>query len=164
MTALLLSLSAAGCAEGPPASLPTEEVAAGFPLHGIADTIVINATDRQALRQAELIAPDGTPTPAADISVDPSPTVSTSQRVANDPYGGDVFGVGNVNTPSVLPVPVGGAPVTQTQLLLMLSTADIPLPDKVAYRRDWANYHIHLVFGVPPNTVSRDIPAPAPPS
>jgi hypothetical protein len=163
MTGIVLFLAVGGCAEGPPAALPTEEVTAGFPAHGIADTIVVNATDRQALHQVELVAPDGSATPAADISVTPSPTVASSQQVANDPYGGNLFGVGNVNTPAALGLPAGGATQTQTQLSLMVSTADIPLPDAVAYRRGWTGYRIRLVFGIPPNTVTRDIPAPAPP-
>ena len=35
---------------------------------------------------------------------------------------------------------------SETQVLMMVSTADIPLPDPVVYRRDWANYRIRLGF------------------
>ena len=162
--ALLFSLLLlAGCGGGGLAPLPTGHVIAGFPPHGIADAIHIEASDRLSLHQAELIAPDGKSTPAASLEVRPSPTVSTRQNFANDPYAGDVFGAGNVGPPGFLPVPTGGASHTETQLALMLSTADIPLPDPVAYRRDWARYRIRLVFGIPPTTETREIPAPAPP-
>jgi hypothetical protein len=164
MTVLtIMALCLAGCGGGL-APLPTEQVTAGFPPHGIADTIRIDATDRLALREAGLIAPDGKATRATTIDVRPTPSVTTSQNLGNDPYAGDVFGVGNIGPPAALPVPAGGAPQTRTQLLLMLSTADILLPDPVAYRRDWIRWHIRLVFGIPPTTVIRDIPAPAPPA
>ena len=153
----------AGCADRGPAELPTESVRAWFPPHGIADTIVVDAADRQALRQAELVAPDGRTTAAANIAVRPQPTFATNQQTGADPYGGTVFGIGNVNPPAAMPVPGGGAPQTETTLSLMLSQADIALPDPVAYRRNWTHYRIRLVFGIPPNTIERDIPAPAPP-
>jgi hypothetical protein len=45
-----------------------------------------------------------------------------------------------------------------------VSTADIALPDPVAYRRDWARYRIRLVFGTAPGELeTREIAAPEPP-
>ena len=32
----------------------------------------------------------------------------------------------------------------------MVSRADIPLPDPVAYRRDWRDWRVRLTFGTPP--------------
>ena len=50
------------------------------------------------------------------------------------------------------------------QLLAMVSRADIPLPDPVAYRRDWRNWRIRLGFGTPPEELQTfEIPAPEPP-
>jgi hypothetical protein len=48
-------------------------------------------------------------------------------------------------------------------LLAVVSTASIPLPDPVAYRRDWQKYRIRLRFGDPPQVETREIDAPAPP-
>jgi hypothetical protein len=48
--------------------------------------------------------------------------------------------------------------------LATVSTAEIALPDPVAYRRDWTNYHIRLTFGTPPGDVeTSEIAAPEPP-
>jgi hypothetical protein len=50
------------------------------------------------------------------------------------------------------------------QVLAVLSQAEIPLPDPIAYRRDWANYRVRLSFGIAPGEIeTREIPAPAPP-
>jgi hypothetical protein len=58
----------------------------------------------------------------------------------------------------------GAALYSQQQLLATVSTAEIALPDPVAYRRDWARYRIRLVFGTPPGEVeTREIAAPEPP-
>ena len=59
----------------------------------------------------------------------------------------------------------GGAALQgQQQLLANVSTAEIALPDPVAYRRDWRRYRIRLTFGTPPGEVeTRDIAAPEPP-
>jgi hypothetical protein len=163
--ALVLLLVVAGCAEGgglPP--LPSEQIRVGFPPHGIADTIQIDAVDRLALRSAELVAPDGSAIPAAAIDVNPAPGFTTSQRLGNDPFAGDVFGVGNVGGAPPLPVTVGGGGQTRAQLLAMVSTALIPLPDPVEYRRNWGKYRIRLVFGTPPEAAeTHEIAAPEPP-
>ena len=46
----------------------------------------------------------------------------------------------------------------------MLSTAEITLPDPVAYRRDWAGYKIRLGFAAGGSQLQiRVIGAPAPP-
>jgi hypothetical protein len=53
---------------------------------------------------------------------------------------------------------------SQVQVLAVLSQAEIPLPDPVAYRRDWATYRVRLTFGTPPSELeSREVAAPAPP-
>ena len=157
--------AAAGCAGGPGLPpLPNERVVAGFPKGGLADAIAIDAVDPLPLRSAELIAPDGKAAPADWLNVDATPHFAARQPVGNDPYAGNVFGVGNVNAGPPLPVAVGGATETRGQLLAVVSSATIPLSDPVAYRRDWRHYQIRLVFGGPAGPLSRrEIPAPAPP-
>ena len=58
----------------------------------------------------------------------------------------------------------GGAPQQRAALLAMVSTASIPLPDPVEYRRDWRSYRVHLSFGDGPGEVeTREVDAPEPP-
>jgi hypothetical protein len=50
------------------------------------------------------------------------------------------------------------------KLLAMVSTASIPLPDEVAYRRECRSHRIFLSFGDLPGEVERrGLPAPEPP-
>ncbi len=154
----------AACGGEGPASPPGEEISASFPAGGIADVIAIDATDRLPLHQAELIAPDGRATLAASVTTNQSPTENFSQQSPTGAYSGSQFGVSSIGSNALSPGVVGGAPRTQTTLLAIVSTASIPLPDPVAYRRDWQKYRIRLRFGTPPDQVeTREIPAPAPP-
>lgn len=164
---LLPLLLLAGCERGaapPPGPIeaPVAQLRAGFPPHGIADTIVVDAVERLPLRAAELIAPDGSATPASYVNVEANPATDTGQWAAGDPWRNAV--AGGAPVPSALWPQAGAALRSQERLLANLSTADIPLPDPVAYRRDWAQYRIRLSFGTPPGEVeTREIPAPAPP-
>jgi hypothetical protein len=149
----------AGCGGGLP-PLPGDRVRASFPPGGIVDVIEISAIDRLPLRSVELVAPDGTVTPAASIAVGPAPAETYSQPFPGSPYTGSAFGFANI------PAGAGaaaGAPQAQSRLLAMAATTSIALPDPVAYRRDWRDYRIRLRFGEPPGAVERDIAAPAPP-
>jgi hypothetical protein len=57
-----------------------------------------------------------------------------------------------------------GAPQGAVRLLAMVSTASIPLPDAIAYRRDWRSYRVFLSFGDLSGEVERQVlPAPEPP-
>jgi hypothetical protein len=160
---LLPLVLATGCDGdfGPPASAPSAQLRASFPVGGIIDTIVVNAVDRLPLRAAELVAPDGTATMASYVSVVASPRFATGQRVVSDPWQNALAGGGGAGAL------VGNADATaalegRTQLLATVSTADIPLPDAVVYRRDWAHYRIRLSFGTPPDLETREIAAPEP--
>ena len=153
----------AACGGEGPASPPGEQISASFPAGGIADVIAIDATDRLPLRQAELIAPDGRATLAASVTANPSPTENFSQQSPTGAYSGSQFGVSSIGSNALSPGVVGAAPQTQTQLLAVASTASIPLPDPVAYRRGWQKYRIRLRFGDPPQVETREIAAPAPP-
>ena len=80
----------------------------------------------------------------------------------NNPYDG----LGIATSAGAVPLPglKAGATGQRAVLLAMLSTASIPLPDEVEYRRDWRSYRIRLTFGDPPGEVeTRELAAPEPP-
>jgi hypothetical protein len=154
-------LTACGGEPGLP-PLPTDQVRARFPPGGVVDAIEVDAVDRLPLRSAELIAPDGEATPASYLHVDPSPTATFDQRVA---YAGTSWAIGNNASAAAFSTDPGGAPQTRARLLTMASTASIPVPDEVAYRRDWRGYRIFLSFGDLAGEVERRVlPAPEPPN
>ncbi|TMJ66185.1 MAG: hypothetical protein E6G83_11120 [Alphaproteobacteria bacterium] len=162
--ALLLTLAlAAGCApESGLAPLPTHQVSARFPPGGVVNSIEIDAVDRLPLRTAELVSPDGQATPASYLHVNPSPSVTFYQRQIDTPYEGNIFGIGNL---APVPAVVTGAPQGDAQFLAMVSTASIPVPDEIEYRRDWRSYRIFLSFGDLAGEVERRVlPAPEPPT
>jgi hypothetical protein len=163
---LLMLLVLAACSGGgPPPALPTDQLRAGFPAGGVADQIEVYALDRLALRSAELVAPDGNATAANSVTANPAPAETVSQQFPTGPYTGTQFGVSSIGSNALAPGMVAAAPLTQTRLLAIVSTASIALPDPVAYRRDWPKYRIRLRFGQPPEPVeTREIPAPQPPS
>jgi hypothetical protein len=155
----------AGCDGGaaPPPG-PAEHVRVGFPRSGLVDTIEIDAIERLPLRAAELISADGTTTPASAIDVNASPAVATGQWVAGDPWQNALAGRGSAAVLTMPNVQAGAALQGQQQLFATVSTAEIALPDPVAYRRDWRRYRIRLTFGTPPGEIeTREIAAPEPP-
>ena len=161
--AIFLALAACGDAGPPPAA---DQVRASFPVGGLADVIAVDATDRLPLRGAELIAPDGHATTAESIIANPAPIRNFSPQFSAGSYPGTSFGVGGAGGagPNALsPGIIGTAPQSQAQLLAVVSSASIPLPDPVAYRRDWQKYRIRLHFGDPPRAETREIAAPEPP-
>jgi hypothetical protein len=159
----LALLTACGPESGLP-PLPTDQIRARFPPGGVVDAIEVDAVDRLPLRTAELIAPNGQATPASWLHVDPSPSVTFYQKFTNSPYAGNTFGVGNIASGTPFPADIAGAPQGTAQLLAMVSTASIPLPDEVAYRRDWRSYRIFLSFGDAPGEIERRVlAAPEPP-
>ena len=168
LLALLPLLSIAGCAGGgapAPGPLgPSEELRAGFPKGGVSDTIAIDAIERLPLRAAVLVAPDGTAIAATNVDVADSPRFATGQWTAGDPWRNALSGGGSAAALTMQHPEVGAALQGQQQLLANVSTAEIALPDPVAYRRDWRKYRIRLTFGTPPGVVeTREIAAPEPP-
>lgn len=166
VAASLLTLALfAGCSlESGLSALPTDQVRARFPPGGVVDAIEVDAVDRLPLRSAELIAPDGGATSATYLHVDAAPGVTFYQRVVDIPYAGNPIGAGNLAPGTPFLADVGGVPQGNARLLAMVSTASIPLPDDVAYRRDWRSYRIFLSFGDVPGEVERRVlPAPEPP-
>jgi hypothetical protein len=153
----------AGC-DGGDAPLPSEQVRAGFPQGGVADTIAIDAIDPLPLRAAELVAANGATTPASNIDVTASPSFATGQWAAGDPWPNSLGGGGAAAQLAMPNVQAGAAVQGRTQLLATVSKAEIALSDPVAYRRDWPKYRIRLTFGTPPGeTETREIAAPEPP-
>ena len=130
---------------------------------GLVDTITITAIDRLPLRAAELVAPDGTIAPANSITVDPNPRASVGQFAKSNPWRDAVGGYNALPALALQNAQAGAAMQSQVQLLATLSTADIPLPDPVVYRQDWAKYKIRLSFAAGDQLDVREIPAPAPP-
>ena len=155
----------AACTDAPPpgAGLPHPGVTAAFPRGGVAGVIRVDVLDTAPLRAVELVAPDGSTTPASSLDVTGNPTTISGQKSIPDPWRTSIFGSNGVN-----PLPAG--PPTPSvrstdQLLLTASTADIALPDPVAYRRDWGNYKIRLSFaGAGDQLDIRELAAPAPPA
>ena len=165
--ALLPLFLVAACDAGvsaPPPAVTAAAVQAGFPRGGLADTITISAVERLPLRTAELVAPDGSATPANWIDVNNSPSVATGQRVANNPWDTAVTGSSAAAALTNQDAEAGATLQGRVQFLGTISTAEIALPDPVAYRRDWTSYRIRLTFGTPPNDVATsEIAAPEPP-
>jgi len=153
----------AACTDAPPPALgPQQGVRASFPPGGVTGIIQIDALDAQPLHAAELIAPDGAATPASYLDVAANTRTLGGTASITDPWRTSMLGSNGLDpalgTP---PSPVARA---QEQLLLTSSTADITLPDPVAYRRDWTNYKIRLGFAGSGHALDlREIPAPQPP-
>jgi len=160
---LTLALLAA-CGDGGLAPLPTDQVRARFPTGGVVDVIEVDAVNRLPLRSAELIANDGRTTPASSLNANPAPAVTFTQQLGSSSYIGNNFGAANIASGAPLPAGLGGATQSRAELLAIVSSASIPLPDPVEYRRDWRRYRIQLRFGDPPDEIdTREIPAPEPP-
>lgn len=152
----------AACTDAPPpgGDIPLQGVAASFPLGAVANVIRVDAREAEPLRAAELVAPDGSTTPANWLDVDSNPQRLTGQDAVADPWRSSGLGTNGINP---LPTAPPNFVRSQNQLLLMVSTADIPLSDPVAYRQDWGKYKIRLSFAAGDQLDVREIPAPAPP-
>jgi hypothetical protein len=165
IASLLTFFLLVGCAEESGlAQLPVDQIRARFPPGRVVDVIEVEAVNRLPLRSAELIAPDGQTTPASYLNVTPSPSVTYYQEFSDAPYAGSPFTIGNLTSGAPLSNGIAGTPQGRTQLLAMVSTASIPLPDEIGYRRDWRSYRIFLSFGDFASEVERRVlAAPEPP-
>ena len=153
----------AACADAPPpAAAPPPGVTASFPPGGLTDVIQVKALDPLPLRTAELIAPDGSVTPASSIDVDANPEAMGGQLAFRDPWRTSSLGPNGLN-----PMPDATTDPTafsRHQLLMTVSTAQLAPADPVAYRRDWQGYKIRLGFaGGGHELETREIAAPEPP-
>jgi hypothetical protein len=159
-----LPLLLAACAEGGAApTLPIDEARAFFQVGGIANVIVIDAVDRQALRRAVLVAPDGSLTPASSLVASPASSVASGAYLSLNPYTSGLPGAAAPGWTEPLSGQATAALHSETTLQAIVSHAEIAVPDPVAYGRDWRRYRIRLRFGDPPGGVDRrELPAPAP--
>jgi hypothetical protein len=153
-----------GCAgTGGLTPLPAQHARAIFRPGSDINVIKIDVLDNLPLRAAELVAPDGTTTPASWLDVNNKLQANGGSQAIASPWRSDAaFGdVGPTRLPNA------GATVgdnaSHTELLMMSAGADITLPDPVAYRRDWQKYKIRLTFGAPGAADTREIAAPQPP-
>jgi hypothetical protein len=159
---LCFLLPLAACADAPQPSLPQQGAQASFPPGAVVNVIRVDALDTLPLRAAELVAPDGTATPASSLDVEKTPERNGGQNSTNDLWRSSMLG--NNGIPQLPNNQVDATIRSRNTLLLMVSTADIPLPDPVAYRRDWASYRIRLSFGAGGGELdTREIAAPQPP-
>ncbi|MGE0260100.1 MAG: hypothetical protein AB7H71_14760 [Alphaproteobacteria bacterium] len=146
----------------PVAGTPRAQLRVGF--GGLVDTIEVSAVEYLPLREAMLVAPDGTIVPATYIAVGDNPRLQTGQWSMAQRW--DDLGTQD-NALAALALhsaQAGAALYSSRQLLAMVSRADIPVPDPVAYRRDWRDWRIRLTFGTPPAELeTRVIAAPEPP-
>jgi hypothetical protein len=163
-TTILIMILLAACADDGQAPLAGDQIHVRFPAGSVVDVIEVDVVNRLPLRKAELIAADGQATPATYLNVNPSPSVTFYQGLPNGPYAGNAFGVGNMVAGAPSFATTGGAPQQRAALLAMVSTASIPLPDPVEYRRDWRSYRVRLSFGDGPDEAeTRVVDAPEPP-
>jgi hypothetical protein len=157
----LMALAACTGDAPPPEGPPLPSMRASFPRGGLANVIQINALDQLPLRTAELVAPDGSTTPSSGVDVEANPATLAGRHALNDPWRSSGIAPNGLN-----PAPNATADPTvysMHQLLLMASSAQIPLPDPVAYSQGWQNYKIRLGFAAAENKLDiREIPAPEP--
>jgi hypothetical protein len=167
--ALVLLLAACASDTVPIAGPPPGTVDARFAQGGEANVITVTAYDRVPIRNAALVAPDGSILPSYHINTE-RPTRYGSGSGAAPTVG---IGVGGGSSGSFaigsgigLTFPLGGyaGPQSTTQSGNILSTAYIRLADPVDYRRRWKNYTIRVRLGDPPSDVHFvTLAAPPPP-
>ena len=123
--------------------------------------IEVTVNDRQALRAAELVGPDGAVIPAESLDV--------SQPVDYQPPFADQSIVSGPRTVPGMMSPFSGfgnvAPGSQTITTGQIhSTALIRLDEPLTYVRDWRLWQVRLRIGDPPNVNVMSLPAPRPPA
>ena len=163
LPSILLFTLLAACGDSGLAPVPSDQIRASFPPGGVVDVIEVDTVNHLPLRSAALIAPDGQVTQTSYLAVNPSPSATSYLALPTSPYAAIATGVGNLTT-GLTPTVSTGSPQQQVTLQTVVSTASLPLPDPVDYRREWRDYRIRLDFGIPPGeTETRDVPAPEPP-
>jgi len=153
----------AACVDAPPpTALPGPHVTIGFPPGSVVNVIKIEVVDNLPLRAAELVAPDGTVTPAGWLDVHRDIQENNGQYAVDSVWHNASF----ADTGLVLPNTNSSATyLSHDVLLLMTADAEITLPDPVIYRRNWQNYKIRLTFGAPSGGPDiREVAAPQPPA
>lgn len=156
---LLALMILAGCSAGGGA-IVSRPVSAEF-AKAAPDAIEVEVKDRQPVETAELVAPDGSATPAYQI--DRSKVV---ESYAPEPaFGVGVFGgsSGHIGTSVGINIPIGRSDTAPYEPVIE-SRALIRVPDMAAYRSNWQNWKIRIELGTSEtNERVMEIPAPRPP-
>jgi hypothetical protein len=158
---LAAGLAACGGREGTSAgSRPYTAIARFLPGDEVT-TIQVWVSDRQALRSAELVGPDGVMIAAE--SIDANQVTDYQQPFFRPPVGGETAsggvavpfgGFGNF-------APAGSQTATSGQIR---SIALFRLADPANYSKDWRLWHIRLGIGDPPHVNVVNLAAPQPPA
>jgi hypothetical protein len=155
-----LVLLLAACSSPGPAPPPPGTASAAF---AGPDLIKVVVSDYVPARQVELIGPLGVlPAQAIDTTRDPyygSSGYGSSVGIGLGAGGGGRGGFGFGGIGLGLPLSAPSAPAYG----LVVSTAQLRLPDPQSYAANWQSSQLRIVLGDPPNQRILTIPAPAPP-
>lgn len=160
-----LVLSLAGCFgggnTGSAGQLPYTAVARFVPGDEVS-VIQVTVSDRQPLRGADLIGPDGAVIAAE--SIEARQGVESGQPSFRPPIGSDIGnGVGLAPPLGFYGsfAPAGSQTASSGQIR---STALIRLSDPVSYLKDWRLWQVRLRIGDAPKVNFLSLPAPQPPA
>jgi hypothetical protein len=169
VAALLVALVGAvlsGCSDPPPSiesgQRPFTAVARFLPGDEVT-MIEVTVNDRQPLRSAELVGPDGKVIPAESLDVNQA--ISNQAPFIRPPItGGLASGSGGMALPlggfgNV--APPGSETVSAGQIR---STAQLRIDEPLTYRRDWRLWQIRLRIGDAPHVNVLSLAAPRPPA
>jgi hypothetical protein len=132
--------------------------------------VQVTVSDRRAVRNAELVGPDGTVIQAYSIDVN---RAGTAQQPVYQPSiglagsGGFGGGYSSFGAGIGVTMPFGGysAPgSTVTVSDQLQSTALIRLADPLDYRRTWQDWRLRIQLGDAPDAAFVVLPAPQPPA
>jgi hypothetical protein len=161
----LLALTLAGCfggGQGGSAGQRPYTAVARFVPGDEVSVIQITVIDRQSLRGADLIGPDGAVIAAE--SIDARRGTESEQPSFRQPLGSDItndFGPASPLGVYGTFAPAGSQSANSGQIQ---STAVIRLSDPVSYLKDWRLWQVRLRIGDPPNVNVLSLPAPQPPA
>jgi hypothetical protein len=161
----LLALSLAGCFgggnTGSAGQRPYMAVARFVPGDEVS-VIQVTVSDRQPLRGADLIGPDGAVIAAE--SIDARQGVDSYQPSFNRPIGTDIGNGGGFAPPLSFYGAFTSAGSRTATFGQIQSTALIRLSDSLSYLKDWRFWQVRLRIGDPPNVTFLSLPAPEPPA
>lgn len=158
-----LCLAISACDRPSPASAPiTPNISVSY-VEGAPPGVAVAATHPRPLLSAELVAGSTVIGAASAVEHDAPPPRSGSFGLPLD-LGVGIFGGsgGGIGTGVGIGVPLGGGGASAPPVDPNRYRARIPVSDTAAYRRDWERTNVRLIFGQTGDTVSVEVPAPAP--
>ncbi|MBV9522987.1 MAG: hypothetical protein JO010_09350 [Alphaproteobacteria bacterium] len=172
---LLFAMIVGACASSQDAARQgqgPDTAVARFVPGGEVTVIQVTVSDRQAMRGADLVYPDGEVVPA--YSIDANRAVAYGQPAFQAPPVGAVavgggFGGGGGSFGSAVGItfPIGSWYAPGSQIVYsgqIQSTALVRIPQSEAYRRNWQDAKVRIRIGDPPNVSFVTLPAPSPPA